>query len=307
MIGRAHDDVGNGRAPLARRRGPMLDTSPRRCASLALAALLCSCARAPTPTISPEPSSERHEIANGDAILAAHGLPHGTFVLRTAGQPDRVLDPALARTPYLPASTFKIANTLIGLETGVIPDASFSLPWDGQERGMPDWNRDHTLASAMEVSAVWWYQEVARRIGIERMREWVARLGYGNGAIGEDAELDTFWLNGPLRITALQQVDFVQRLTSGALPVSARSASILRDVMPSRTRGASVVRAKTGTATDDVEGHAWLVGWVEREGVADAWFALLVPFPGAAHMPSREARWDVVMDLLAHEGVIPSE
>ena len=86
---------------------------------------------------------------------------------------------ALCERSFIPTSAFKIPNTIIRLETGVIPDAAFTLKWDGQTRWLQAWNRDHDLRSAFRNSVVWYYQEVARRIGEARMKAWLERLGYG--------------------------------------------------------------------------------------------------------------------------------
>ncbi|MEQ9366362.1 MAG: penicillin-binding transpeptidase domain-containing protein, partial [Leptospirales bacterium] len=93
---------------------------------------------------------------------------------------------------FLPASTFKIFNSLVALETGVAPDADFALPWDGEVRTIPEWNRDQTMRSAIQVSAVWYYRELARRIGPERMRNYLREAAYGNGDLS--AGIDQFWL-----------------------------------------------------------------------------------------------------------------
>src|ERR1700754_4084313 len=64
-----------------------------------------------------------------------------------------------------PASTFKIVNSLIGLETGKIRDENMVIRWDGVKRDRPEWNKDLTMKEAFKVSAVPYYQEVARRVG----------------------------------------------------------------------------------------------------------------------------------------------
>jgi len=124
--------------------------------------------------------------------------------------------------PKLPASTFKIANSLIALETGVVGDPDKDVfKWDGVTRSFEAWNKDHTLRSAIAASAVPVYQEIARRIGQDRMQKYVDLLDYGNHNIG--GGIDQFWLTGALRIDPVQQVDFVDRLRRRALPVSKRS------------------------------------------------------------------------------------
>ncbi|WGS23444.1 MULTISPECIES: class D beta-lactamase [unclassified Bradyrhizobium] len=163
----------------------------------------------------------------------------------------------------LPASTFKIPNSLIALETGVVQDPDKDVfKWDGVTRSIEAWNRDHTLRSAIAVSAFPVYQEIARRIGEERMKTYVEMLDYGNRDIS--GGIDQFWVSGNLRIDPIQQVDFLDRLRRGVLPVSKRSQELVRDILPVTRVGDAVIRAKTGL-TDKAHGSlGWLVGWVEK-------------------------------------------
>lgn len=285
-------------------------------AILACVGILGGCGpRAPEPAtrpatgadvVDPEPATDPSGIRrfeDGETLLAARGLD-GTFVFRRAGSPTlEAAFPERLDTPYIPASTFKIANTLIGLETGVIPDETFSLPWDGVSRDLEAWNRDHDLTSAMAESVVWFYQEVARRIGHPRMAEWVRRLDYGNADPGGEELRDLFWLMGPLAVTPRQQVEFLERLTGGRLPVSSRSVEILRRVMPAREVGEGTLLAKTGTYVSETSCHAWLVGWVERDGAVLAHFALLLAAP-PGNAPGRELRWEAAAEQLAAAGIL---
>src|SRR6201987_2110323 len=126
----------------------------------------------------------------------------------------------------LPASTFKIANSLIALETGVVQDPDKDVfKWDGVKRPIEAWNRDHTMRSAIAVSAVPVYQEIARRIGQERMQKYVDLLEYGNRDIG--GGVDQFWLAGDMRIDPMQQIDFLDRLRRRVLSVSKRSQDLV--------------------------------------------------------------------------------
>ena len=145
----------------------------------------------------------------------------------------------------LPASTFKIPNSLIALETGVVEDPDKDVfKWDGVTRSIEPWNKDHTLRSAIAVSAVPVYQEIARRIGAERMQKYVDLFDYGNRDIG--GGIDQFWLTGNLRIDPIQQIDFVDRLRRGVLPVSKRSQELVRDILPVTKVGDATIRAKSG-------------------------------------------------------------
>src|SRR5580698_10000251 len=145
----------------------------------------------------------------------------------------------------LPASTFKIPNSLIALETGVVADPDKDVfKWDGVTRSIDAWNRDHTMRSAIAASAVPVYQEIARRIGPERMQKYVDLLEYGNRNIG--GGIDQFWLTGDLRIEPVEQVNFIDRLRRGVLPVSKRSQDLVRDILPVTKVDDSIIRAKSG-------------------------------------------------------------
>ena len=107
---------------------------------------------------------------------------------------------------------------MVALDTGAVMDEYEVIHWDGVKRQFDGWNRDHSLASAMKFSAVWFYQEMARRAGQQRMQEWIDKVGYGNRDIG--GGIDRFWLSGKLRISAVQQIEFLRRLAHGTLPFS---------------------------------------------------------------------------------------
>lgn len=187
----------------------------------------------------------------------------------------------------LPASTFKIPNSLIALETGVVADTDKEVfKWDGVKRSIEPWNRDHTLRTAFVASAVPVYQEIARRIGAERMRKYLDLLEYGNRDIG--GGIDQFWLTGDLRIDPMQQVDFVDRLRRGVLPVSKRSQELVRDILVVTKVGDAVIRAKSGLlgAEAGKPSLGWMVGWAEK-GSAQTVFALNMDCLEPRHIAAR--------------------
>jgi len=187
----------------------------------------------------------------------------------------------------LPASTFKIPNSVIALETGVVEDPDKQVfKWDGVKRSIESWNRDHTLRTAFAASAVPVYQDIARRIGAERMRKYLDLFEYGNRDIG--GGIDRFWLTGDLRIDPMQQVDFVDRLRRGVLPVSRRSQELVRDILPVTKVGDSVIRAKSGLLGAEVgkPSLGWMVGWAEK-GAATTVFALNMDCLEPRHIAAR--------------------
>jgi beta-lactamase class D len=223
--------------------------------------------------------------------LARHFIDEGTAGTFVGYKIDDYLiiasDKDRSGEAKLPASTFKIANSLIALETGVVEDPDKDVfKWDGVTRSIEAWNRDHTMRSAIAVSAVPVYQEIARRIGEARMQKYVDLLEYGNRNIG--GGIDQFWLTGDLRIDPVQQIDFVDRLRRGALPISKRSQDLVRDILPVTKVGDVTIRAKSGLlgAETGKPSLGWMVGWAEK-GSAQTVFALNMDCPEPRHVADR--------------------
>ena len=197
-----------------------------------------------------------------------------------------VVNPQRAGRGYLPASTFKIVNSLIGLETGAAKDVDAEVfVWDGSDFKVKDCNRDQTLTSAFRLSCVPVYQQLARRIGAERFASWLAVLNYGNRDVG-GAEVDQFWLQGKLRITAWEQVAFLARLAAGKLPFSARTIALVHAMMVSEQTPTMILRAKTGLASAAAPPIGWWVGWIERDGQIRI-FALNLDVRNPEHLQAR--------------------
>jgi beta-lactamase class D len=188
----------------------------------------------------------------------------GSFALYDP-QADRYIlyDRAQFEQPFSPASTFKICNALIALETGVIADEHAVIPWDSVARNLV-WDRDHDLRTAFKNSTVWYYQELARRVGGERMNYWLKRAAYGNA--DTSGGIDRFWLSGGLRISPAQQLDFLQRLHDNELPFSQRSMDIVKNIMIASDTLGHVVRGKTGWGSQGTTDIGWYVGYLEVKG-----------------------------------------
>lgn len=181
-------------------------------------------------------------------------------------------NPERNRTEFRPASTFKILNSLIALDTGAIANDLAILTWDGVERSYATWNRDLNMREAFQISAVWFYQVLARRAGHQKMQELVAAANYGNQNIGQAADLDTFWLTGDLRITPEQQIEFLQRLYRNESPFfrnespfSEQAIATVKDIMIVEQTPDYTIRAKTGWADAEDGGIGWYVGYLERD------------------------------------------
>jgi beta-lactamase class D len=174
-------------------------------------------------------------------------------------------NPQRNATAMTPASTFKIFNALTALETGVIADDVAVLTWDGIHRDFEGWNQDTNLRQGFKNSTVWFYQVLARKIGYVRMQQWIDKVGYGNRQIGTSADIDRFWLQGPLKITPKAQIDFLQRLYQGNLPFSKRTMDVVKDIMVREQTPDYTLRAKTGWLTSNKPQIGWFVGYLEKD------------------------------------------
>ncbi|WP_312993526.1 class D beta-lactamase [Achromobacter animicus] len=197
----------------------------------------------------------------------------GTFVLLD-GQTGAFQrhDEARAAQRYLPASTYKIPNSLIALETGEAKGKDYEIEWDSKRAPRQPWwpaawAQNHTLESALQNSAVWYYQEIARRIGPERMQAYVDRFNYGNRDIS--GGIDKFWLTGSLRISANEQVEFLRRFYVNQFGLSERTVQLTKDMLVLEQTPDYRLSGKTGWAgfgEPRATQTAWLVGYLERQG-----------------------------------------
>jgi len=228
-------------------------------------------------------STERADL---DAVFRENGVA-GTFVLYDVANDHLTLVNAKrAETRLVPASTFKIANTVIAIETGVVKDESEIIPYGGKPQPFKRWEKDMSMREAIALSAVPIYQELARRIGLERYRTWLARLDFGNRETG--AIVDTFWLDGPLEISAVEEARFAARLAQQKLAATTRSQSIARDIIRLESRDGKVLYGKTGWRFSSAPNLGWWTGWVEQDGKITA-FSLNVDMPKATDAPKRVA------------------
>ena len=168
---------------------------------------------------------------------------------------------------FSPASTFKIPNTLIALEEEAIKDENEIIKWDGMKRSFEAWNKDHTLLTAFPVSCVWFYQELARRIGKDKYIKYLKQLLYGNQKYGP--ELTTYWLQGDLKISAKEQINLLKKIYKNEVPFKQSNIEILKKIMIVENNPEYTIRAKTGTNPS----IAWYVGYVESSN--DVWFFAL--------------------------------
>ena len=207
-----------------------------------------------------------------------------------------------ARQQFLPASTFKIFNSLVGFQTGVISDTGMVINWDGVVRNEPGWNQDLSMNQAFKVSSVPYFQEVARRITQPKMQFWLDSVKYGNRKI---SRIDTFWLDNSLLISPDEELGFVKKLYFDLLPFNKTAMKNVRDVMLQEKNDKYSLSYKTGWGMLGKKNIGWVVGWVE-ENNHPTFFVLNLESEDP-HFDMEHIRIDITKKILADAGYLKGE
>ena len=164
----------------------------------------------------------------------------------------------------LPASTFKIPNSIIALETGIVEDDSTLFKWDGEKRYLKNWEQDLTFKQAFHYSCVPCYKEVARKIGTKKMSKHLNEIDYGNMKV-DSLSIDSFWLIGESRINQFQQIDFLKRFYNSELPISKRTETIMKRMMVIEHNSIYKLSGKTGWSIKNGNNNGWFIGYIETQ------------------------------------------
>lgn len=219
----------------------------------------------PAATLSERPATLTVKTSNFQRHFQEFGREGSILIYDSQNKRTYEHNPQRNATAIPPASTFKIFNSLVALETGVIPDDVAVLTWDGIRREIDVWNHDTNLRQAFKDSTVWFYQVLARRAGYEKMQQFINKVGYGNRQIGTAADIDRFWLQGPLQITPKEQIKFLQQLYQGDLPFSQRTINLVKDIAIREQTPDYTLRGKTGwLITSKKPDIGWFVGYLEQ-------------------------------------------
>jgi beta-lactamase class D len=197
-----------------------------------------------------------------ESNFSKYGIKDGCFIIRDHNHEiikyynkDRCIQ------RYTPASTFKICNSLIALETAVAFDDQLTIKWDSVVR-RPEWDKDLNMRAAFQASSLPFFQEVARRIGPARMQHYIDTMQYGNLKMA--GKIDDFWINNSLQISADEQIGFLKRMYFYELPMSERTQRIVKTMMLMEEKPEYKLYYKTGTHVDKDSTLYWVVGFVER-------------------------------------------
>ena len=173
-----------------------------------------------------------------------------------------VYNSLLLNESYSPASTFKIPNSLIALQTAILHSPEEKWVWDGIVRQNENWNKDQSLKDAFRNYTLWFYQRLAKKIGKERMSEYLRKFTYGNQQVGDS--IDQFWLNGILKISPIEQLEFLYKLHKKTLGLKSKVYNDMKDIMFTKSISDVKIYAKTGWGYDQKQDIGWYVGYAEK-------------------------------------------
>tara|TARA_A100000171_G_C2134123_1_gene148835 strand:- start:1072 stop:1872 length:801 start_codon:yes stop_codon:yes gene_type:complete len=171
-----------------------------------------------------------------------------------------------AQLATLPASTFKIVNSLFALEYGAVQDENEVFKWDGEPKShlgnvVNIWNKDTDLKSAFKNSTVWFYVEIAKKIRRKNYKRILKKCEYGNDNLNEKGV--DFWNYGEFEISPKNQIEFLIKLYENQLPFSKQTMKKVKEIMVSEQTNTTTYRDKTGWTRKNGQDIGWWVGYLE--------------------------------------------
>jgi beta-lactamase class D len=182
----------------------------------------------------------------------------GSLIFSSLDNKNYVFNEKRVNKKFTPASTFKILHTLIALEENIV-DENTIIKWDGKKRFYEPWNKDQTLQSAIKYSCVWCYQTFAQKISNKTYLSYLEKTDYGNKKTGKDKT--TFWLDGDLKISALQQIAFLKKLYQNKLPFKRKYLKYTKKIITLEKTSNYTLKGKTGWANN----IGWFVGYIKTK------------------------------------------
>ena len=226
------------------------------------------------PALSIADVCETIKPINLDPYISVIGSRKVIFAVIDFGKNNcRAINPQGLTQRYSPYSTFKIPHTLIALETGAVNAIDERIEWNQIKHPAkpfwPEaWKQSQALASAFKYSTVWYYQELVSRVKPVQYKEWLAKFHYGNQSFTPDS--DEFWLNGELKISALEQLGFLHCLLNTLCGVKPHTFSAFESIALQETKNGLSLYAKTGAGPIDPHNNdgafeGWYVGYIKNE------------------------------------------
>jgi beta-lactamase class D len=238
---------------------------------------------------------EDQDIAN---IIKSHGVEGTMAISSLENNTNYIHNKSRANKRLSPASTFKIPHSLIAIDSQVLNNQYEKIKWDGEARFLDSWNKDQNLQSAFKSSCVWFFQKIASMVCEPRYKQYLYDFHYGNQKLGRD--ITTFWLDGSLKISLMEQIDFLKSVYREELHISKKSYKILKKIMLEEENHGYKIYSKTGASTKDWKGHGWYVGYIITKN-GTFFFATNIDINGFEDLDKRKK---VTIAALKRKGII---
>jgi beta-lactamase class D len=228
---------------------------------------------------------------------------NGCFIIYNSSDGYTVYNKEKCVKRIAPCSTFKVINSLVGLETRVVADENTVFKWDGTKYPIEAWNKDLDMASAIKISAFWYYQLIAKGAGESQMQLYLNKLGYGNADIS--GGITMFWQQSSLKISPKEQVDILYNIYNYKAPFSKRNIDILKKIIRLDTKNNSILYGKTGSGYSaarflplpgDELVNGWFIGFVEKDNNAYFFAANIEAEKNAAGYKAKEITLNILKD-----------
>ncbi len=231
--------------------------------SLFISIVLTSCSGAHHPS---EDTPTTEKVVLQDLSNYFEGF-NGTFVMFDQNNQEyTIYNQSKSELRLPPCSTFKVIHSLFGLESQVLQDEQTTFKWDGTTYPMKQWNKDHSLHTAIQNCVVWYYQSLASQIGEVQIQQFLDKVDYGNNDIS--GGISNFWLQSSLLISPMEQVNVLRKMYNNQLPFSKTNIDIVKKILVLSDRDGVTLSGKTGAGTNQTSGeyvNGWFIGYVEKE------------------------------------------
>lgn len=220
---------------------------------------------------------------------------------------------SLSDSAQTPASTFNITSALIALEEKIITAENSVMPWSGRQYRNPIARQNLSLDTAFRYNIDWYFWRLRKKIGAEKMKEWIAKLNYGNRLSPSYIDsfktgphgIDSFWVvSGDLRITPSQQLSYIQRFYEEDLPFSSMNIRLMKKLMFEKDSAGIKIYGKRGSyqVRNDQQFIGWFVGYVEKENKV-YFFVSFMRTPDLEHKSIIQAQKDIVFKIITNESL----
>lgn len=246
-------------------------------------------------------SSEKIELIDLSACFDGY---EGSFVLYDRNNDAwKIYDMDHATLRTAPDSTYKIYDALFGLEEGIIRPEDSVMAWNGTGYPFESWNADQDLYSAMQSSVNWYFEEIDKQIGRIAIQDHIRKIGYGNEIV--NADLSSYWMQGALKISPVEQVELLAALHNNRFDFAPENINAVKNsiCLFSSENGSSEGKnfyGKTGTGrVDGRDVNGWFVGLLESAGNT-YFFATNIR---AAENATGSKASEISLSILSHMGI----